>query len=146
MSSPMRAFAFVVLALALPSALAWQLAGRCPLVRPVAHARGAVSRMSEGAIPGVDPDEVEQCVVESENPAEAAACADPPLDPERIKADKWDIPGYLATGEGKGPTGCRRGTHGLEECLAEAENAKETEDCFDDYGVPEEARVQKRAW
>ena len=66
------------------------------------------------------------------NAAEASACADPPS--KKVKLAKWEIPGYLETGEGKKPT-CRRGTHGLDECLAEAGNAQETADCYEDYGV-----------
>lgn len=91
--------------------------------------------LSEGVIPGVDADEVENCVVEAENPAEASACADPPLDPNRPKLAKWEIEGYLDSGEGNPQVDGRRGTHGLDECLAEAENAQETADCYADYNV-----------
>jgi hypothetical protein len=128
----MRSIAFVAV---LHGSLALQLGGMGPLARATSQSRFLPVRLSKGIIPGFDADEVENCVVESENPAEAAACADPPADPTRPKLSKWEIPGYLSSDEGRGPTNCRRGTHGLDECLAEAENAKETADCYEDYGV-----------
>lgn len=80
--------------------------------------------------------DTDECIVEAENPAEAEECLAPATE-RPPRADKWDIDGYLPKGDGKGmPSGsCRRGTHGLEECLAEAENADQTADCYEDYGV-----------
>jgi hypothetical protein len=124
-----------VLVIALQGALALRLVPIGMLAPSMSRPRSAQVCLGKGVIPGIDADEVEECVVQSENPAEASACADPPLDPKRPKLAKWEIQGYKATGEGKGPTNCRRGTHGLDECLAEAENAGETADCYEDYGV-----------
>ena len=79
----------------------------------------------------------EECVVDAENAAEAEACKDPPLK-RVVKMPKWEIDGYAESGAkrpGAPNPNCRRGTHGLDECLAESESAQETADCYADYGA-----------
>jgi hypothetical protein len=79
----------------------------------------------------------EECIVDAESAAEADACKDPPLK-QVVKMGKWEIDGYAESGAkrpGAPNPNCRRGTHGLDECLAESESAEETADCYADYGA-----------
>ena len=79
----------------------------------------------------------EECIVNAENAAEAEACKDPPLK-RVVKMPNREIDGYAESGAkrpGAPNPNCRRGTHGLDECLAESENAQEIADCYADYGA-----------
>ena len=79
---------------------------------------------------------VEECIVDAENASEAAACKEPPL--EKVAKVDGKIKGYAESGAkrpGAANPNCRRGTHGLDECLAESESAEETADCYADYGA-----------
>jgi len=75
-------------------------------------------------------DRLLECVVDAESAEEIAACAEPPTDSPITGLEP--IVGEPLKGI---KSSCRRGTHGLEECLAESEDAQQTADCYEDYGV-----------
>lgn len=99
-----------------------------------------VAQASNEAPASVDIDG-EECVVDAESAEEIQACAEPFTDSpitglEPIVGEP--LKGYS--------TSCRRGTHGLEECLAESENAQQTADCYEDYSVaPPAAKSEKKS-